>query len=67
MSQRVPPQIPEREILEAIRELKFGVVEVYVHESQVTEIRQVRRTRFAHSAPTGSSNPEMRSTGKAAS
>jgi hypothetical protein len=67
MSQRVPPQIPEREILEAIRELKFGVVEVHVHESQVTEIRQIRRTRFVHIAPTGSSRPEMKSAEKAAS
>ncbi len=39
-------EIPEQDILDAVRELRFGVVEVHVHESRVTEIRQIRRTRF---------------------
>lgn len=38
--------IPEQDILDAVRELNFGVVEIHVHESRVTEIRQIRRTRF---------------------
>lgn len=46
MSAKPDKEIPEQEILEAVRELRFGVVEIHVHESRVTEIRQIRRTRF---------------------
>jgi len=35
----------EGRILKAIRELRFGNVEIIVHESRVTEIRQTRRIR----------------------
>ena len=35
-----------KEILNALRSLKFGVVEIVVHNGQVTEIRQTRRQRF---------------------
>jgi hypothetical protein len=41
--------LPEREILQAIRGIRFGVVEVVVHESRVTEIRQTRRVRLTDS------------------
>jgi len=41
--------LPEREILQAIRGIRFGVVEVVVHESRVTEIRQTRRVRMTGS------------------
>jgi hypothetical protein len=41
--------LPEREILQAIRGIRFGVVEVVVHESRVTEIRQTRRVRLTGS------------------
>jgi len=39
--------LPEQEILQAIRGIRFGVVEVVVHDSRVTEIRQTRRVRLA--------------------
>jgi hypothetical protein len=44
-SHDLTPEVIE-EILKAIRDLKFGVVEVVVHDSRVTEIRQTRRQRF---------------------
>jgi hypothetical protein len=40
------PVLPEEEILQAIRGIRFGVVEIVVHESRVTEIRQTRRLRL---------------------
>jgi hypothetical protein len=40
------PVLPEQEILQAIRGIRFGVVEVVVHDSRVTEIRQTRRVRL---------------------
>jgi hypothetical protein len=46
MTTKSDKAIPEQDILEAVRELRFGVVEIHVHESRVTEIRQIRRTRF---------------------
>ena len=39
--------LPEQEILQAIRGIRFGVVEVVVHDLRVTEIRQTRRVRLA--------------------
>ncbi|PTX96287.1 DUF2292 domain-containing protein [Spartobacteria bacterium LR76] len=36
----------EKQILAAVREVKFGVVEIVVHDRRVTEIRQTRRTRL---------------------
>ena len=41
------PALPEEEILQAIRGVRFGVVEIVVHNSRVTEIRQTRRLRLA--------------------
>ena len=40
------PVLPEQEILQAIRGIRFGLVEIVVHESRVTEIRQTRRVRL---------------------
>ncbi len=41
----IAPEILE-EILKALGALKFGVVEIVVHDGRVTEIRQTRRQRF---------------------
>ena len=41
------PALPEEEILQAIRGVRFGIVEIVVHDSRVTEIRQTRRLRLA--------------------
>ena len=46
MAQPTDQKFPAEEILAAVKELRFGVVEVHVHETNVTEIRQIRRTRF---------------------
>ena len=51
MTAKPHKEIPEQHILDAVRELRFGVVEVHVHESRVTEIRQIRRTRFESKTP----------------
>jgi hypothetical protein len=45
------PALPEQEILQAIRGIRFGVVEIVVHDSRVTEIRQTRRVRLASGEP----------------
>ena len=39
----------EWQILKAVRELQFGVVEIVVHDRKVTEVRQTRRTRVSDS------------------
>ena len=67
MGQRVPPRIPEKEIPEAVFELKSGAVDVHPRESQVTEVSQIRRTPFAHGASVSSSRPKVRSAANAAS
>ena len=36
----------DQEILRAVHDLAFGSVEVVIHENRVTEIKQLRRTRF---------------------
>jgi hypothetical protein len=36
----------DQEILRAVHDLAFGSVEVVIHDNRVTEIKQVRRTRF---------------------
>jgi len=40
----------EWQILQSVRELQFGVVEVVVHDRRVTEVRQTRRTRLTETA-----------------
>ena len=47
----IAPTLPEEEILQAIRGIRFGVVEIVVHDSRVTEIRQTRRVRLAGGEP----------------
>ena len=47
----IAPALPEVEILQAIRGIRFGVVEIVVHDSRVTEIRQTRRVRLAGGEP----------------
>lgn len=53
MAQPTDQKFPAEEILAAVKELRFGVVEVHVHESNVTEIRQIRRTRFQRPIQSG--------------
>lgn len=36
----------ESAVIQAVREIAFGVVEVIVHDRRITEIRQTRRTRI---------------------
>ena len=38
--------LPEREILQAIREVRFGTVEIVVHDGRVMEIRQTKKVRI---------------------
>jgi len=38
--------VEEQEVLKALRDLQFGVVEVVVHDRRITEIRQTRKTRL---------------------
>jgi hypothetical protein len=41
----------ESEILAAIRGIRFGIVEIVVHDSRVMEIRQTKRVRLEASSP----------------
>jgi hypothetical protein len=43
----LPPE--ELQVLKAVREVQFGVIEVVVHERRITEIRQTRKTRIGNS------------------
>ncbi|MFM8984047.1 MAG: DUF2292 domain-containing protein [Spartobacteria bacterium] len=38
--------LPEREILQAVREVRFGTVEIVVHDRRVMEIRQTKKVRI---------------------
>ena len=38
--------LPEREILQAVREVRFGTVEIVVHNGRVMEIRQTKKVRL---------------------
>lgn len=42
---RLSPQ--DTEVLRAIHAIAFGTVEIIIHDSRITEIRQTRRTRLA--------------------
>ncbi len=42
---------PEREILQAVREVRFGTIEVVVHEGRVMEIRQTKKVRLPSESP----------------
>lgn len=45
----------EQQILKAVRELRFGAVEIVVHEARVTEIKQIRRFRVENTPPVSES------------
>lgn len=48
-----PPQaLPEREILQAVREVRFGMVEIVVHDGRVMEIRQTKKVRISSEGAT---------------
>ena len=38
----------EQQVLEALKKIKFGSVEVIVHEGQVVQIESKEKIRFAH-------------------
>ena len=38
--------LPEWEILQAVREVRFGTVEIVVHNGRVMEIRQTKKVRL---------------------
>lgn len=37
----------ERSVLQAMREMRFGSIEVIFHQGRITEIRRIERQRFA--------------------
>jgi len=45
----------EREILRAIRSLRFGTVEVVIHDGRITLVERREKTKFAE--PGGKSKP----------
>jgi hypothetical protein len=47
--------LPEREILQAVREVRFGTVEIVVHDGRVMEIRQTKKVRL----PSESATPNL--------
>jgi len=55
MAERIPEihdlKPAEHQILKAVRELKFGAVEIVIHEARVTEIKQIRRFRIENTPP----------------
>ena len=45
-----PPPVEldaERSVLRAMREMRFGSIEVIFHQGRITEIRRIERQRFA--------------------
>jgi hypothetical protein len=38
----------EQQVLEALKKIKFGSVEVIVHEGQVVQIESKEKVRFSH-------------------
>jgi len=43
----ISPALPEEEIFQAIRGIRFGVVEIVVHDSRVKKIHHALRVRLA--------------------
>jgi len=41
-------QTREHQVLEALKKIKFGSVEVIVHEGQVVQIESKEKIRFTH-------------------
>jgi len=39
-------RLVEQHILEAIRSLKYGAVEILIHDSRVVQIEKTEKTRF---------------------
>lgn len=48
----------ELRVLQAIRELSFGVVEVVIHERKIAEIRQTKRIRNVQEVNFSTGQPE---------
>lgn len=44
---------PEKEIIKAIRNIKFGSLEVVIHDSKVVQIERTEKIRFQQLAHTG--------------
>ncbi|MFM8984048.1 MAG: YezD family protein [Spartobacteria bacterium] len=44
--------LPEQEILQAVREVRFGTVEIVVHDRRVMEIRQTKKVRIPSAGAT---------------
>jgi hypothetical protein len=44
--------MPEREILQAVREVRFGAVEIVAHDGRVMEIRQTKKVRIPSESAT---------------
>lgn len=38
----------ERHILEAIKHIKYGAVEVLIHDSRIVQVERSEKTRFGH-------------------
>jgi hypothetical protein len=38
--------VPEREILDAVRAIRFGSVEIVIHDSKVVQIIRTEKVRF---------------------
>jgi hypothetical protein len=38
--------VPEREILEAVRAIRYGSVEVVIHDSKVVQVIRTEKVRF---------------------
>jgi hypothetical protein len=59
MTERIPEihdlKPAEHQILKAVRELRFGAVEIVIHEARVTEIKQIRRFRVENTPPVSAS------------
>jgi hypothetical protein len=41
----------EKHILEAIRGIKYGAVEVLIHDSRVVQVERTEKQRFEHVRP----------------
>jgi hypothetical protein len=48
------PTVPEAAVLEAIRSLRYGSVEVTVHDSRVVQVECRNKIRFRDSEPSES-------------
>ena len=51
MANHDPNQI-EQHVLETIRGIKYGAVEILIHDSRVVQVERTEKTRFDTSKPT---------------